>query len=302
MKAKLLAVTLALLLAASTAVIAQSSTVERVDLDTDTPLVAEGAIDEYAESGSVEREMDRYAMTVAYHDEMDGKDYYSPSMATESGHEWFVVCYEEDVDREFRFYVPSEYFTPMTDEGVESRTSGVTADFEPTSDRKYTAVTMTLDEPGCHVFGVSKVSATVFGHWESSVDRIADVTGAGDWTIPGFTGGAEWQHIDGSKLDSETTVAIEQPRENLTVQYRVSTDGDEMWRPVPEEQSASDPVHTMVREGETGTTYVVSDTTDSPQVRWTTGDTGVTGTSSSVVDDVMAGINETIDDISSILP
>jgi hypothetical protein len=290
----------AVLLAATPVAVAS---VERVDLDEDTPLVGEDAVSEYEDTGSVERELDRYAMTISYYDDLDETDVYSPSMAEESGHEWLVVCYEEDIDREIRLYVPDDYFTPVTSEGVQSETSDATADFEPTTDRKHTAVTVTLNEPGCHVFGISKVSTSVYGHWESTSDRISDFAGADNWTLPGFGGGAEWSHIDGSKLDSETVVGIDHAPEDVTVQYRASSDSDEeRWRPVPEEESSSDPVHTMTRDGEPGTTYVVADSTPAPQVRWTTDDPGVSSTSSSVVDDVMQGVQETLNDLSSILP
>ncbi|MFC7227777.1 hypothetical protein N0B31_10220 [Salinirubellus salinus] len=293
-------VVLMLLISGLAAVAPATAAPERIDLGSD-PLGADDAITQYEEDGSVKQNLTRYDMSIGYMDDAETLDWYEPSTASELGNEWLTVCYNEDIPREYTFIVDDSYFNPVTEEAVESRTGDVTAEYEPTEGRNGTRVTMTFNGAGCHAFPVSNADSFVFGYSGDLKERVENSTG---WspTIPGISGSPDWNLIKGSTLDDRTSVAIPITQENATVQYRVYSDGETRWRPVPESSQESHPVYTMTKDGDPDTTYVVSRTSEAPQVRWIEGTPGAGSSISSAIDDILSGLQDFIDDLTPNTP
>jgi len=275
-----------------------SSDVQRVNMDADNPLASEQAVSEYSDSGSVSRNLTRYDMQMAYYNDAKHISWFNPSPAAEVSHEWLVVCYNEDIPREFRFYAPDTYFTPVTEDTVQSRTGTATASFTPTSERANTAIVVKFSGPGCHAFGINTADAFVFGHVEKAKSRVEDIAGT-DWDVPGLSGSVEWSHINGHQLDNQTAVPINASIDDLTVQYQTTVRGETTWVPVPDEQTKADPVYLMTKNG-SDETYVVSTVSDAPQVRYRTGGDGVGGSISSAINDILSSFAATVNDIRSL--
>lgn len=270
--------------------------VQRVNMDADNPLATDDAVTEYEDTGAVSRNLTRYDMQFAYYDDADQLSWFNPSRAAEASHEWLVVCYNEEIPREIRFYVPETYFTPVTDEGIQSRTGTATASFTPTAERNHTAIVVKFSGPGCHAFGVNTADSFVFGHVESAKSRVEDFAGV-DWDIPGLSGGEQWSHINSDRLDNQTAVGINASSDEVTVQYRTTVKGEERWIAVPDTEKDGQPVYLLVKDGEPGKTYVVSTVSDAPQVLYMDGGAGVGTRVRGAINDIFAGGQAFWDDL-----
>ncbi|MFW5956759.1 MAG: hypothetical protein ACOCQY_05085 [Halorhabdus sp.] len=179
------------------------------------------------------------------------------------------VQYNESISRTVRFYVPSEYWYPITSE-IEAVDEDVTAEMQPTEDGRHTAVTMTFDEQTDAVFEVPKEANLVFWGRSKSREVVNNTTG---YEPPHLGEDEEWQYIPEGQLENESTYPVETDEDgDITLQYDTnSTAGVEEWRMVPECSGNDDPVCYYEKAGVDGEVFVLAKTADPPTVRFKQG-------------------------------
>jgi len=208
------------------------------------------------------------------------------------------VQYNETVDRTIRFYIPSEYWYPITDE-IDAVDADVTAQMEPTADGRYTAVTMTLEDPVDLVFEIPKQASFVFWGRSKSREVVNNTTG---YQPPRIGDDREWKYIPEGELENESTYPVETAKDgDVTLQYDTDpTAGVESWRTVPECSGNDVPVCYYEKAGVDGQVFVLSKTADPPQVRFKQG-TDVSATAESSARELWDIPSQVMEDISTLL-
>ncbi len=207
------------------------------------------------------------------------------------------VQYNETVDRTIRFYIPSEYWYPITSE-IEAVDGDVTAQMEPAGDGRYTAVTLTLTDPVDLVFEVPKQASFVFWGRSKSREVVNNTTG---YQPPRLGDDQEWKYVPEGELENESTYPVETAKDgDVTLQYDTDpTAGVESWRTVPECSGNDVPVCYYEKAGVDGQVFVLSKTADPPQVRFKQG-TDVSATAESSARELWDIPSQVMDDISKL--
>ncbi len=208
------------------------------------------------------------------------------------------VQYNETIDRTVRFYIPSEYWFPITSE-IDAVDADVTAQMEPTADGRYTAVTLTLAEPTDLVFEVPKQASFVFWGRSKTRDVVNNTTG---YQPPKLGEDSEWQYVPEGQLANESTYPVDTAEDgDVTLQYDTDpTAGTESWRMVPECSGNDVPVCHYEKAGVDGKVFVLSKTADPPQVRFKQG-TDYSATAESSGRELWDIPSQVMDDINALL-
>ncbi len=145
------------------------------------------------------------------------------------------VCieYDEEIDRELRFFIPNEYWHPYVRESVSPIHGNVTASFEPVEDGEFTAITATVTEPTTIVWPVNAESSWFAERKDSTIANVEELTGVG------VADGDAWQYATLSGNGTGYSVRAPNGTEALTVEFNTS-DG---WVMVPDEETAYAPVY-----------------------------------------------------------
>lgn len=266
---------------------------DRYEADTNHELATTAAINKYQETGSVSGDVVGLNTTLTVGDDaadvgLEGWKYLS------SGREFLRIDYNEEIPRTVRFYLPAEYVEPQLKTDLEALNGDLTASLEPTHNRTYTAVTVTLDGPTDVVFPISEVRGDIASGRSWASDLVSNATGV---DLPSITsGGAEWTVIDSESLAQNETTPI--PANEPTIQYDADPSTAEQWVPVQECDGSDRAVCSFTKTGENNTTYLLSTTSDPPQVRWRSG-SSVTGTIGESINDAQHAVDELLADINS---
>lgn len=266
--ARLLAALLLLVVATLSPVATVARADDVVTIDSRHGLAERSAIDDYERSGVSTASLDAPAMrlTVAESHQDVGLSGFHLDMDTR----YLRIEYNETVPRTIRLYIPSEYWYPVTFEGREAETSDVTADFRPTADGRYTAVTVRLTGKTDAVFDVPAAASFVFWGRDASREAVANTTGYEPPEIgPTAT---EWRYVPEGQLDNSSYPINVSEDASPTIQYDAEpAEGEERWLAVPECGNAHAPVCTFEKQGVDDRVFVLSQTADAPSVRFQPG-------------------------------
>lgn len=259
-----------------------------VAIDGDTRLDSDDARAEYRSDGVTNATVSEYQLTVSVADSHDsvGLD----GVYTDADAAYLRVDYDEDIQRTFRFYVPSSYWYPHVLEGHDAENNDVAMDMRSVENSTMTAVTVTLDGQTDAVFRISRAAGTIYRVRDEGRSVIENVTG---WDIPSITGGGEpWQRIESSQLSGENaTVPIQTNGSAYTLQYDTSREpASSSWVNLPECESITGrdaPVCYDTRDSE-DYVWVYSRTEgDAPAVRYRAGSGGLLTGIKSGLNDLM---------------
>lgn len=176
----------------------------------------------------------------------------------DSMHDFVGIQYDEDISRTLRVWIPADYVTPYTREGVEAINSEHTASYQPVRGGEYLQIVVHVDEPATVVLPIHWHSEVTYGVISTYEERLAAVTG----------GQKEWRYLDSSGLEREVPVAVEvESTEDVVVQYDdTPEEPEETWINAP--RGDGDEVFWYAPDSEDGSTiYVVSRTETAPSVR-----------------------------------
>lgn len=227
-------------------------------VDDEHGLTANSSVAEYRSNGIATAELEDLDGYVEVSKDKDKMEDVGGLRPLDSVHNFVGIKYEEDISRTLRIWIPSEYVTPYTREGVEAVGSDHTADYQPVRGGKYLQIVVRVDEPGKVVLPIHWHSEVTYGVISTYEDRIAKATGSDK----------EWQYLDSSSLDRERPVAIDvESAEDVAVQYDDTPEApEETWVNAP--RGDGETVFWYAPDSEGGeTVYVVSRTETSPDVR-----------------------------------
>lgn len=253
---------LACLLAVALVTPAAAGEPTRLTLDADHELDTEAKQATFERTGSATASLTAPEMDLtvaAEHETCDIDGFYS-----DVRNDFFCIDYGEEIDRTIRVYIPAEFWHPYLREGVEPVSGDAKATFEPVEDGQYTAVTVTVTEPGTYAWKVNSEASYFAGAKDRTLDNVEDITGVGAPETE------EWQFIKPSELGgNQSAYVLRAPNgtDALIVEYRQPNDE---WSRVPDEQKSYAPVYTETKSGVDDRVYVFSTTTDSPEIRYKT--------------------------------
>lgn len=228
-------------------------------IDAEHPLAESSAVATYEDEGYVEANLSRVELRLAVADSATSIDGYDP-VTEDLGSQYYVIDYDGGINRDLRVHFPSEYAHPVAKDAQCRGNPGVTATLTPVRGSNYTSVELSADGPTRCIIELHTYRTTTHGLIERVDERIEEVAGVG---IPGVGGGYEWQYRSATAFGSNSVLRIDGVQVgDAVVQYRTA-DGE--WIPVPDD---GDPVHTMTKEGDKDTIWVVSTTDSPPRIRY----------------------------------
>ncbi|UTF52757.1 hypothetical protein [Natronosalvus rutilus] len=274
-------------------------------IDTDHPLATGDAIETFEAEGYVEGHVGQLDMTLSVAEESADAGVDS-RLETDFNAVYLRAQYNETIDRSVRVYIPNELWYSYPSQAEQSITNDIGADFEPTREGEYTAVTLhfeDVDENGTDaVFRVSKEASTVFSLRDTSSGFVENVTG---YELPTIAASTEWQYAQDAFAGNESTVAIDHDGEIVLEYDGDDTPGRERWQTVPD-CSSSAGVDAVVcqyeRQGVENTTYVMSRTSKPPALRYTDDRSWLDGFRSTVMNDLEAALEKAMDQVAELRP
>lgn len=257
---------------------------DTVTIDDNHRLTTQDGLDEYRKSGNATATVEEYQFDITVADTHDqaGVD----GVHTDADATYLRVDYDEDIERTFRFYIPTEAWYPHVLEGYSAMNSDVEADMRPIRDNTMTSVTLTLSGETDAVFRVSKAAGTIYKVRDDGRSMIENATG---FDIPSVTNSAEWQRIDPSQLSGENaTVPIQTNGSEYTLQYDDDASAStSSWLNVPECGSVSGRNAPVCYDNRESANYVwvySRSKADAPPVRYRRG--------GGIIPDLRSGIND----------
>ncbi|MCL9818327.1 hypothetical protein [Natronocalculus amylovorans] len=248
-------------------------------VDDDHGLTEPETIDQFDEIGVAQASVDQPMVSLTIADRAEDVELDRGLLDSDATSTYLRVQYNESIDRELRVFIPAEYWHPVSAE-IDAENAEVTAEMRPTEDGRYTAVTVEFEEQTDAVFDVPKEASFVFWTRDRSRDIINETFG---YEPPQLSTGGEWQYIDSGELATEQTIPID-TSQGATIQYndRVESanESDDNWLSVPRCSRAGAAVCTYTVDGDADTTYLLTQTSDPPQVRYKAGDDPVEAGSS----------------------
>lgn len=237
-------------------------------VDDDHALADRETIDEYDETGVARASIDSPNMNLTVADSSDDVDVegYRFDMTTT----YLEIEYDETISREIRVFIPSEYWHPLSQEiDSDDHDSETTAEFRPTDDGRYTAVTVDFDDRETAVFEIPVQAEFVFWSRDQSRDLINDTVGV---EPPRLATGGEWEYLSPSELQSNETIPIKADG-GVEIQQDELTDdpNDDNWIGVPRCSRSTGGVCTYTVDGDQNTVYLLTQTNDPPEVRYKAG-------------------------------
>lgn len=243
---------------------------EVTTIDTDHGLVDRSAIESFEEDGAASTSVvsPNMRLTVAEdHDDVGLSGFF-----VDSNKVYVRFQYNESLPRTVRVKVPSEYFYPVTNVDESAVNAETTADFAPTADGRYTAVTVRFTGQTDAVFVVRKEASFVF--WGRSQTRkiVKNATG---YEPPRIGTGGEWYYVPNQSLAGNSTYPLN-GSSGLTVQMDAAREqGVETWVPVPECTGGDAEVCYYKKRGVESHVFLLSRSDDPPAVRWKPSDDAV---------------------------
>lgn len=205
--------------------------------------------------------------------------------------------YQEDIPREYRLYVPSEYFYPRVATEYEAENAPVTIDIQPAGDSSYSVVRIEFTGPTDATFKIGKQAGWVFSTRDSVGQMINDTTGISLPSIGSSDSEDEWTYVDAAALSGENaTTQIDTGGDPVSMQYRTDRG---RWATVPNCERTTEPVCRFERDGVENSTYIMSPQADPPQVRYNIGEDPAS-TIGGAWAEIREGFEETLDSIRGI--
>jgi|AntDeeMetagen285_2_1112576.scaffolds.fasta_scaffold00306_7 hypothetical protein len=282
-------------LAVATAGVATAQTI--TGIDDDHGLVEPESVDTYDNDSVATATVDQPSMrlTVAESSADVGLD----GWRFDANKQYLRIEYNETISRTIRVFIPSEYWHPIAAEiDAERPNDDVTAAFRPTEDGRYTAVTVEFEGQTDAVFAIPRESELVFWTRDRSRDVINETVG---YKPPQLSTGGEWQYIGPADLTTNETVPIAAP-DGATIQQNDAQDGEESnWVGVPRCSRSSADVCTYTVDGQPEVIYLLTQTSEPPDIRFKSGADPVES-GWSILRDLGSVPDRVWDDLSDLLP
>lgn len=234
----------------------------RLTIDADHELDTESKQSTFERTGSVTVNMTAPEMQLIVASEDSACDI--DGFNSDFRNDYFCIHYEEEIERNLRIFIPAEYWHPYLRDDVKPVAGDAHASFKPVEDGQYTAVTVTIDEPGTYAWKVNSEASYFAGAKDRTIENLENVSGVGAPQTD------EWQYIAPSEMGgNQSAYVLRAPNgtESLIIEYKTEDSG---WSSVPDDQKSYAPVYYQTKTGVDDRVYVFSTTTDPPEVRYKT--------------------------------
>lgn len=234
------------------------------DIGTSHDLDSADAVSEFNDRGQTQADISRLDMSVTIAEKKSDVGIEDKILPANQVNDYLRLEYNEEAERTIRILIPGDYWTPYHQEGVDSVTSDHEADYMPARGGEYTAVVITLDGPADVVLPVKWYDSMSYRAIERVDDRLNNSVG-----LTLRDDGSQWEYVESDDLISGPGYEIGEDSDDLTVQYDATSDGpEETWVNAPQGESMNDNIYYYTRDAENSTSYVVSETSDPPTVRY----------------------------------
>jgi hypothetical protein len=265
-----IAISTLLVMATLLSVTAPAMGADIVAIDDNHGLATDDAAAAYEKNGSVETNVERLQMNLSVHKtaEAAGVDRLGPDVDSH----YLCVDYNEDVARTVRFEIPREFWFPHPQQDDPAINRDLSMDMAPDENMNNSVITVDFDGETRACWDIRREAAGYFQLREGARELVEKETG---FSIPSITGsGQQWEYVDPQQLDSQDTIPLDAPSDDLTLQYD-ELDGnqsDRRWIGVGDCSSAGadgEPVCT-IDQTKNGSSYtlLVIQTDDPPDVRY----------------------------------
>lgn len=247
--------------------VAVDSGEDAVTLPATIPINSDTAVQDYEQDGVVTEGVGAPQMSITIGTDRDhvGLTTTLDPLEGSTRNDFIRVNHKEDIGRTVQIPIRADYWKPYPRERLESLSSDHTASMEPVQmdGRQYTMLTVTFDGDGKAVFPIPEDAIAVYSASENTEDRVNTTFGIDLGITP-----SPWSQIPGSVFGNKTAVRIEGDSEKMMIQYNDGTKDNPNWLVVPDEQKSTVPVYRMEKEGVNGAVYVVSQTNETPSIRY----------------------------------
>lgn len=269
---------------------AAAATADTWTVDTDHDLTRDSAIQRYEDTGKASANLNQFdaRLSVAStHDALNVSGVHADTTQT-----FVQLQYSESIDRTIRIYIPDDYFSPYRDTSVAAlEDDSTTASLTPVQSRNYTALEVTVTEPGTYTFAVNDIRGGLSAGREAGRELVRNSTG---WTVPSLGGSGQWQYINPSNLTGSNVATINVTSgETAVIQYNAGESDSENWLTVPDCDGSDVAVCYYTQSGDNDTVFVRSGVSDPPEVRYKTNGGGLMES----VNAAVRGAQQAVDDI-----
>ena len=236
-----------------------------VTIDNGHDLTEQAAIDDYRTGGYAETELSQMNATLAVATDGDDVGLNDQLMPTDVRNDFVRLEYHEDFDRTLRIHIPREYWTPYTQDGVDSATSDHVADYQPVRGGEYMEIVVYVDGPAEVTLPIQKDSSLSYRAVERADGYVEAALGYSVFD------GDEWTHLRGDELVTEDGYELENVNDfdDAVIQYdSAHHDVDETWLNLPGREDDAD--IQVVRRGDAGneTVTLIADDDNPPDIRY----------------------------------
>lgn len=241
---------------------------DAVTLDPSIPINSADSISAYESEGVVRAGLAAPEMDITIADERDdvGKELTLNPLKGSTRNDFVRVKHRENIGRTVQIPVSADYWNPFPRERLDSLDESHTATLEPVQidGEQYTLITIEFDGAESAVFPIPEDAIAVYSTAENTEERTNDTLGVELGLTP-----SPWSTINPEVFTgNSTSVRIEGNPEETMTQYNAGTPAEPEWVPIPDGQRRNVPVYRMQKDGVENAVYVVSATTDPPQVRY----------------------------------
>lgn len=250
--------------------VAADSGGDALTLSPDIPINSDASVGEYERNGVVSENISTPRMSVTIGEERDhvGLGMSLDPLDGSARNDFIKVTHSEELSRTVRIPISGDYWKPFPREELESMNGDHTATLEPVKldGETYTMLTVTFDGQDSAVFPVPEDAVAVYNAAKRTENRTNSTFGVNLGLTP-----TPWDYIQPSVLsENDSSVRIEGNPDTMMLQYNAGTASDPVWLTVPESEKRNVPVYRMERDGVDNAVYVVSTTTDAPELRYKT--------------------------------
>lgn len=234
----------------------------------DSPINSDANVEQYESDGVASADLADPQMSVTIGEERGdvGLPLTLDALDGSTRNDFIRIEHKEGLSRTVQIPIREDYWKPFPREGLESLNGDHTADLNPVSvdGADYTLITVTFEGEGAAVFPIPKDAVAAYRAVEKTENRTNSTFGID----LGLTK-SPWSYVDSGVLaGNDTTVRIEGDTETMMIQYNDGTAEEPVWLNVPDGDRRGKPVYTMQKDGVDGAVYVVSTTSDPPELRY----------------------------------
>lgn len=266
---------------------------EYTQIDENHPLNDSDSIEQFDSEGKISSDLVTPDLDVSIATTASGIG--MKSQLNNTGTKYLKFEYHEDKPRVVRIYIPRDYFEPYETD-LEPVVGDQPATIEPVREREYTSVEVEFTGEGdteTVIYEISELS----GEASSVKDGwfVTDLVSSDDGEYNPEA--EEWQYINSSDINDSTEITVENIEGDYSIQYLA---GEDDWKPVPDNETSSDPYYINFRDGVDDKVWIISTQSDTPQLRYKKSQSNLekAGEVSTGISDIGTSI---LEDVNSIL-